>query len=491
MRVQVVVQIFAALVVAVSASPFKTSNHVVHERRMVHPPRWQQQHRLHPEAVFPLRIGLSQQNLHRAEEFMHQVAHPASASYGQHWSPQKVAEMFAPTPETVYSVKAWLSSSGIEASRIRTSPSRSWIEFNATVLEAERLLRAEYHMYNHDTGHKHIACKEYSIPEHLIKHIDIITPTVDFDKKVGQPRHLEKDDKLPPPLQIMNKRHLAKRELGKGIVGQADDASNPKQGVAVLNALMTLENCDSMITVACLQALYNMPAGSKAGNNNTLGVVEYTPQAFLQKDLDIFFKQFSPQQMGTAPETLLIDGASVQTTQQSFALNGESALDLQYAMALIYPQKVTLYQVGDLVSGASFNNFLDAVDGSYCSFQGGDSPDQNIDGQYPSTQPGGFTGPKNCGGALQTKVVSTSYGFNEADLSAKYTQRQCNEYMKLGLQGVTILYSSGDFGVAGNGGACIASNGAFNNGSTGTFNPSFPGGCPWVTPPSPYLLTKY
>jgi tripeptidyl-peptidase-1 len=54
--------------------------------------------------------------------------------------------------------------------------------------------------------------------------------------------------------------------------------------------------------------------------------------------------------------------------------------------------------------------------------------------------------------------------------------------MKMGLQGVSILYSSGDFGVAGNGGQCIDSaTGQFNNGTSGTFNPSFPGTCPYVT----------
>ena len=30
-------------------------------------------------------------------------------------------------------------------------------------------------------------------------------------------------------------------------------------------------------------------------------------------------------------------------------------------MTLVYPQKVTLYQVGDLVEGASFNNFLVSI----------------------------------------------------------------------------------------------------------------------------------
>ena len=78
-------------------------------------------------------------------------------------------------------------------------------------------------------------------------------------------------------------------------------------------------------------------------------------------------------------------------------------------------------------------------------------------------------------------MISTSYGYNEADLTAKYEQRQCNEYLKLGLQGVSIFYSSGDNGVAGNGAVCLNPDGTYNNGGTGRFNPAFPATCPFVT----------
>ena len=121
-------------------------------------------------------------------------------------------------------------------------------------------------------------------------------------------------------------------------------------------------------------------------------------------------------------------------------------------MALVAPQPVTLYQVGDAVEGASFNNFLDAVDGDYCKFEGGDDKDE--DAIFPDPTDG-YIGPANCGGFVATKVISTSYGFNEADLTEPYVKRQCSEYLKLALQGVTVLYSSGDFGVAGNMGRCI------------------------------------
>jgi hypothetical protein len=43
--------------------------------------------------------------------------------------------------------------------------------------------------------------------------------------------------------------------------------------------------------------------------------------------------------------------AVIQTTNQSFALNAESSLDLEYGMVLTNPQPVTLLQVGDLVEG--------------------------------------------------------------------------------------------------------------------------------------------
>lgn len=53
------------------------------------------------------------------------------------------------------------------------------------------------------------------------------------------------------------------------------------------------------------------------------------------------------------------------------------------------------------------------------------------------------------------------------------------------MQGTTVLYSSGDYGVAGNGGKCCTqagcAGGTYNSGGSGTFNPSFPGTCPYVT----------
>lgn len=152
-------------------------------------------------------------------------------------------------------------------------------------------------------------------------------------------------------------------------------------------------------------------------------------------------------------------------------------------MTLVYPLKVTLYQTGDLVEGASFNNFLDGIDASYCTYEGGDDPTQ--DGVYPdpygTAAEGAYEGKEDCGKYAPTKVISTSYAYNEHDLTPFYEQRQCNEYMKLGLAGTTVLYSSGDYGVAGNLGQCIDPvTGNYTDGTYGKFNPSFPGTCPYI-----------
>ena len=41
----------------------------------------------------------------------------------------------------------------------------------------------------------------------------------------------------------------------------------------------------------------------------------------------------------------------VQTALKGFEYNGESSLDLQYAMGLVNPQPIKLLQVGDLLEG--------------------------------------------------------------------------------------------------------------------------------------------
>lgn len=201
------------------------------------------------------------------------------------------------------------------------SRGRNWLRFDASIAEMENLLRTEYKFYTHTSGQNHIACENYSVPQELSHHIDLIMPTVHFDTKITSgPEQRQKKRAIDPKLRPgnpNNKNFLPKK--GKTIKGPG---TTPDARLAD-----ELSTCDSQITPNCLRALYGLPNGSLA--LSSYGIVEYTPQAYLQPDLDLFYSNLAPEiPAGTAPILNSIAGGVVQTTDQGFATNAESNLDL-------------------------------------------------------------------------------------------------------------------------------------------------------------------
>ncbi|PCH35494.1 subtilisin-like protein [Wolfiporia cocos MD-104 SS10] len=440
------------------------SSHVVHESRGHVPAGWNLVRRAEPEAILPFRFGLAQSNIEHLETFLMDVSHPESPNYGKHWSPAQVAEGFRPSSDTIDVVRSWLVDSGLSEKDLKLSASGQWLQANISIEDAEFLLNTEYYVYQHLDGYEHIACHEkYHLPEHVSRHVEIVTPTLHFDVKPRRaPVHLDKRS------ISVGGQYTSAHSVGQPGLG----ASFPNITGDIKGILSDLKNCDVQITPDCLRALYDFTYTPNATEKNSIAIVEYTPQAYVPSDLDIFFEMFSPSQVGERPVLYSIDGGFIQTNQTGVAYNRESNLDLQYAMTLVGgSQPVQLYQAGDDVEGASFGNLLDALDASFCTFEGGDS--SIYDATYPDPY-GGYQGPLACGTVTPAYVISTSYVYDEADLTPAYEERQCAEYAKLGLMGITVLYSSGDFGVAGNQNVCLGTN------STG-FNPSFPGTCPYVT----------
>jgi tripeptidyl-peptidase-1 len=73
-----------------------------------------------------------------------------------------------------------------------------------------------------------------------------------------------------------------------------------------------------------------------------------------------------------------------------------------------------------------------------------------------------------------TNVISISYGIDESYYPDFYVKRQCNEFMKLVLQGTTVVMSSGDSGVEGSfGSPCLGESGLI-------FDPGWAATCPYV-----------
>ncbi|KAF2800034.1 subtilisin-like protein [Melanomma pulvis-pyrius CBS 109.77] len=410
--------VFATFIAVSSALPAASQqSHVVHEKRDRAPAKWTKRSRMDPSHVLPVRVGLAQRNLDRGMEFLDSVSNPSSKDYGKHWSIEEVRKTFAPSDETRESVLQWLSQHGI--SSVRDEGALHTLAFDLPVADAEKLLNTKYYVYEHDeSGDAHVACDSYSVPEHITKHINIVTPTLHWETKPY--RHGVKRDGT-------FESHPIHKEFEEDAFVVTAEAESPDDGPSV-------QDCLGKITPSCLRALYNIPEASTTPcPNNSIAIVEYNGNSYTPEDLDTFFTTYQPAAVGARPILTSVAGGALDNTNPAdFNTHGESNLDLQYAMALTFPQPMTLIQIGN---------------------------DPTSDG---SGEPENY---------IQTKVVSTSWGSNENEQTPAYMDTVCNEYMKLGLQGVSVLFSTADFGVAGNKDDCM------NN----RFQPNFPTTCPYVT----------
>jgi len=432
-------------------------SHVLHEKRDAAPVAWTKQSRAPKDTVLPVRIGLTQRNLEHSDRFLDDISDPDSPNFGKHWSAERVANTFAPHPDASKTTLDWLQSSGVDLKRVKHSVGHNWVEFSATVEELEALLNTEYHYYQHKaSGGFRVACDEYGIPHAVKKHVDFIMPTIQLD---GLQPVAQSKATIQAPVNIT------------GLSGTSD--------------------CSTLITIDCLRAIYNLPVGKYNHTGNQLGIAEWADYLYLP-DLKTFFENFTNPKIPSdvVPEFIAIDGgkaSNLSLAKQEKVV--ESALDFQTAYSIIWPQQTRLYQNGDSVnvdSVGTFNIFLDALDASYCTYQGGDQP--YVDPAYPDPNdaPGAYTGPLQCGGAPVSNVISVSYGQIEGALPRFYQERQCREWMKLALQGVSVIFASGDSGVAnrynsGYNNSCLNDEFGYVDENGTRFSPSFPANCPYIT----------
>ena len=455
------------------------SSHVVHEARDRIHPRWTKLDRVASHMKLPMRIGLKQSNLDRADDFLEDISDPYSPNYGKHWTANEVIDAFKPSDSAVSDVKKWLVDHGIADARITRTENKAWLAFHATAEEAESLLHTEYHEYEDSvSGGVMPSCDQYHVPRHVSDHIDYITPGIKL---------------LAPPESHKEKRAAISRRVAQAAgLDHSRILHNLNAHAKAPVNTSDLSICDKNITPVCIAALYNISQATTKHPNNSMGMFESELQFYTQLDLDMFFTNFTRRiPNGTHPVAANIDGGQ-QTTEDLYEAGGEVNLDLMLAYPIVYPQTITLYQVDDFIVQANqndtytfgFNTFLDALDGSYCTFKAYNETgnDPNLDQEYPDPNVGGWQGDLMCGVYKPAHVISLSYGGQEADLPISYQKRQCLEYMKLGLQGVSFLFASGDagvstypepYGIDGKTG-CLGPN-------LDVFNPTWPNTCPYVT----------
>jgi len=425
-----------------------------------------------------MRIGMKQSNLDKGYDLLMDVSSHDSSNYGKYYTPEQVNEIFAPADHSVDTIRSWLEEAGIASHRVSQSVNKQWMQFDAAVEEVEQLLKTKFHIWEHlPTGRANIACDEYHVPEHVTEHVDYITPGIKLFTAGGQER--EREETLEK--RIMDVTQNKDKDKDKKKKPTPPPMKPLPISIDAVKASPDLSICDAVATPDCIAALYNIPKGTKKAKGNELGIFEDLGDVYSQADLDLFFKSVASYiPAGTHPELRAIDGAVAPVAVT--AAGAESDLDFEISYPIIWPQGAVLFQTDDPVYEANYtfngflNNFLDAIDGSYCDYSAyGETGNSPEDPPYPDPAPGGYKGNLQCGIYKPTNVISISYGGQEPDLPASYQQRQCNEFMKLGLQGVSILVSSGDSGVQARG-----ANGCLGPANR-IFNPDFPATCPYIT----------
>ncbi|KAI1786397.1 peptidase S8/S53 domain-containing protein [Ganoderma leucocontextum] len=247
----------------------------------------------------------------------------------------------------------------------------------------------------------------YSIPAELQGHLDLVHPTVTFPNPKG---HL-------PVFQAPVKH---------------------ARGLQNFTARTVPSSCSSSITPACLQAIYNIPSDAATQSSNQLAVTGYIQQYANQDDLaPSFLGEYRSDISSDTTFTLqTLDGGS--NSQDSDA-GVEANLDIQYTVGVATGVPTVFISVGDQLQDGDLEGFLDVV-----NFL--------LDEDAPPY------------------VMTTSYGQNENTISRKLAQNLCNAYAQLGARGVSVLFASGDGGVAGS-----------QSASCSKFVPTFPSGCPYMT----------
>ncbi|KIJ28813.1 hypothetical protein M422DRAFT_189249 [Sphaerobolus stellatus SS14] len=287
------------------------------------------------------------------------------------------------------------------------SPAGDWLRVLMSVSKANELFGAQFSVFtNQASGQQTIRTMQYSIPTSLKGHVELIHPTVTFPTTFGQPRFTS------PGIQVPLKDIF--------LVGNVVPAS-----------------CATSVTPACLQALYGIPTARATQHSNTLGVSGFTGQFAQSADLQTFLRAQRPDLVNTTFALQTLDGGV--NTQGAGSAGIEANLDIQYTVGVASGVPTTFISVGNDFQDGALDGFLDIINFLLAE-------------------------------AAPPQVLTTSYGQNENTISRALANQLCNAYMQLGARGTSILFSSGDGGVAGS-----------QSESCTAFLPTFPSGCPFVT----------
>ena len=271
----------------------------------------------------PLRIALPQTRFDELERHLYETSDPYHARYGQHLLKEQVEELVKPPRHSVDAVDAWLFQYGMTEEMIRRSPTGDWITVTVPVILAEEMLDTvsshllvlfpvltsrftcrvqEFHLWKHAIdGDVVIRTTQYSLPEHLHAHVDLVQPTTYFGrpKAMATTFHFANISVVLPGILDLG------LTIGSTPAGNSSINPNPP----VLTDPLLGVNCTNVTTVSCLVQLYNANYTPVATGKNSIGITGYIGQNANQADLNNFYAWERPVAVNSSFDTVLVNGA--------------------------------------------------------------------------------------------------------------------------------------------------------------------------------------
>eukprot|EP01064_Diplonema_japonicum_P011026 TRINITY_DN182_c0_g1_i2.p1 TRINITY_DN182_c0_g1~~TRINITY_DN182_c0_g1_i2.p1 ORF type:complete len:552 (+),score=200.94 TRINITY_DN182_c0_g1_i2:50-1705(+) len=139
--------VFMALVAASAGSLVQ-----VHEPSMI-PNGWRAtSEKVSAEGRFPVTVGVKRSNKAALDRIFEEVSNPQSENYLQYPSYEEIGDIVRPSAEHTRIVKEWLSSNGVEVTRVH--PHGDYIHAEATVAQIQKMANGEFMTYEHTSGAK-------------------------------------------------------------------------------------------------------------------------------------------------------------------------------------------------------------------------------------------------------------------------------------------------------------------------------------------------
>mmetsp|Transcript_11786 Transcript_11786/g.35362 ORF Transcript_11786/g.35362 Transcript_11786/m.35362 type:complete len:597 (-) Transcript_11786:1216-3006(-) len=348
-----------------------------------------------------------------------ELATPGSPKYAQWLSAEEVAEKLSPSREAMAAVLEFVTFD-LNAKDVHVNKLKSVVEVTVPAAAVEAALETELYHWSHAQYSKVdvVRCANgYALPSAVARHVSVVGELIRFPRM--RFAGLETEVKFEPPSSVEQQE----RRLRGGSDEQQKTAAAEWEGCGPLYS--------SYVNPYVLQTRYGFEFPYTGGQaTNSLALAEFQTQYYDNTDLEAFSDACGIE------DPITIDVTVGGNTPGACALGLEpcieSLLDIEYAGAIAGDIPLQVYYSTSYALLDFANKLQDAAE--------------------------------------PPKVVSVSYGNDEAQQTGSAFMESVNTaFMKIGAQGVSILFAAGDQGVWG------------REGVSTHFHPDFPAGSPYVT----------